>query len=633
MLGRRPAGRAADPGGLLQRLPETLARPPLDGVDLADERAEPLAEPVDDLQAAYMIYTSGSTGRPKGALVTTAASSTASRGCRRPTGSRPPRRCCRRPRSASTSRSGSSSGRRDRCPAGLGPPGGHRDAAYLAELIAEPDHHPAFRPVDAAGLPGGAEPHGLPLAAPGRRRRRGPAADLAAPLFRAPAGGRLNNLYGPTEASVGRHRLPLPPRDGAGGRSHRTADRQYAHLHARRRLGAGADRRPRRALHRRRRRRRAATWTAGADRGEVHPGPVRREPGARLYRTGDLARYLPDGDLEFLGRIDHQVKLRGFRIELGEIEPSCCRTRGAARRRGGPRGPPGDQRLVAYVVARPARPPAAERSGSTWRSGGRSTTIPTRRPRPRGPDLRTCRAGTAATPESRFRRRRCASGWTATVARILALRPRRVLEIGCGTGLLLFRLAPACGRYVATDFSARRPWSRRPAARCRRDSICQVQLLNRTADDFSGFEPGLRHRRDQLGRPVLPGRRVPGRVLEGPRRSWRRAAPSSSATSAALPPARRSMPRSSYGAPAPARRRSCGTGRPPCAQRGGAADRPGRSSLSPAACPGSARVEVKRGRRPQRAERLPLRRTILLGAPGRAAIRRPGWLGARTGSA
>ena len=50
------------------------------------------------------------------------------------------------------------------------------------------------------------------------------------------------------------------------------------------------------------------------------PNPFTKEPDARLYRTGDLARWLPDGKLEFLGRIDHQVKIRGYRIELEEIE-------------------------------------------------------------------------------------------------------------------------------------------------------------------------------------------------------------------------------------------------------------------------------------------------------------------------
>lgn len=83
------------------------------------------------------------------------------------------------------------------------------------------------------------------------------------------------------------------------------------------------------------------------------PSPFSDQPGARLYKTGDLARYLIDGQIDYLGRVDYQVKLRGFRIELGEVEA-------AIRQHHGVRDctvimredKPGDKRLVAYAVAK-----------------------------------------------------------------------------------------------------------------------------------------------------------------------------------------------------------------------------------------------------------------------------------------
>ena len=81
------------------------------------------------------------------------------------------------------------------------------------------------------------------------------------------------------------------------------------------------------------------------------PNPFSDYPTARLYRTGDLGRYLEDGKIEFLGRIDHQIKIRGYRVELGEVETVLTEHRSVreavvvARE-----DEPGDKRLVAYVI-------------------------------------------------------------------------------------------------------------------------------------------------------------------------------------------------------------------------------------------------------------------------------------------
>jgi amino acid adenylation domain-containing protein len=89
------------------------------------------------------------------------------------------------------------------------------------------------------------------------------------------------------------------------------------------------------------------------------PDAQGREPGERYYRTGDLARYLPDGHLEFLGRVDHQVKIRGFRVEPGEVEtllaahPAVREAVVSARV-----GPSGEARLVAHLLPAPGSSPS-----------------------------------------------------------------------------------------------------------------------------------------------------------------------------------------------------------------------------------------------------------------------------------
>jgi natural product biosynthesis luciferase-like monooxygenase protein len=93
------------------------------------------------------------------------------------------------------------------------------------------------------------------------------------------------------------------------------------------------------------------------------------EKDARMYRTGDLVRWRPDGALEFLGRLDHQVKVRGFRIELGEIEAALRASDIVADTVVVVREDGEDKRIVAYVVAKQGAPQDAGRLRDTLRAG------------------------------------------------------------------------------------------------------------------------------------------------------------------------------------------------------------------------------------------------------------------------
>ncbi|QXJ21809.1 amino acid adenylation domain-containing protein [Actinomadura graeca] len=215
--------------------------------------------------------------------------------------------------------------------------------------------------------------------------------------------------------------------------------------------------------------------------------------GGTMYRTGDLVRIDERGTVEYLGRLDHQVKIRGHRIELGEIENILERHpdvgKGVAALH---RHPERGEELVGYFTLSAGA--LSRRSVDLhhvqvahWEDVWSSVYSTGSGPMSSG--LLNLAGWTSSYTDEPMPNSEMLEWIDATVELIRSLGARRILEIGCGTGLLLGRLAPHCDHYVGTDVSAAAlEYVREAVLTAPELSGCDVRLEQTPADDLTRLD-------------------------------------------------------------------------------------------------------------------------------------------------
>ncbi len=184
--------------------------------------------------------------------------------------------------------------------------------------------------------------------------------------------------------------------------------------------------------------------------------PFSNTPGSRIYKTGDMGRWLPDGNLECLGRIDDQVKIRGYRIELGEIESILMQSELVNQAVViAKEDKENNKKLIGYYIPKWQAVKAKElelyeRHLESWKEIYETEYALGNPSVDEEFDINIWKNSFTGEPIGETQMQE----WLQDiVAVILSEKTRNVMEIGCGTGLIYYRLAGKVNKYIGTDFS------------------------------------------------------------------------------------------------------------------------------------------------------------------------------------